>query len=191
MWGTRMLVRCLLAFLLASSAGNGQPVSPIQAAVEKRISALLQWAADPIVRTSISRANARPRPMSVIKEIDELWQTTVGIDDFMRSLLTNECAERLKTLRSSLPEISEIFVTDASGANVAMTNKTSDFWQGDEPKFLNGLTPGKRGYHVDLVGFDESIQAYAVQIAVPIQDKGTAIGVMVLTLNLEMLNEER
>jgi C4-dicarboxylate-specific signal transduction histidine kinase len=44
---------------------------------------------------------------------------------------------------------------------------------------------------LDPVSFDESIQAYALQIALPIYDGGTAIGVIVVTLNLERLEEEQ
>ena len=105
----------------------------------------------------------------------------------MRSLMTSPCAERLRTLRANLPEIAEAFVTDGLGANVAMTNKTSDFWQGDEAKFTRAMSGNRRSYHIDPVRFDESIQAYAVQIALPIFGGQAPIGVLVVTLNLEKL----
>ena len=90
-----------------------------------------------------------------------------------------------------MPEIAEVFVTDRRGANIAMTNKTSDYWQGDEDKFTMAFSRGRRAYHLDPVSFDESIQAYAVQIALPIYDGDTAIGIIVVTLNLERLEEEQ
>jgi hypothetical protein len=77
------------------------------------------------------------------------------------------------------------------GANAAMTNKTSDYWQGDEAKFTKAISGGRNSYHVDPVSFDESIQAYAVQIALPVFDQGAAIGVLVATLNLEKLERMR
>ena len=103
--------------------------------------------------------------------------------------MTNKCAEKLRALRSNMPEIAEAFVTDRHGANVAMTNKTSDYWQGDEDKFTKAIAGSRNSYHLDPVGFDESIQAYAVQIALPVYDEGRAIGVLVATLNLEKLGE--
>jgi hypothetical protein len=143
-----------------------------------------------VVRT-VKKANAENRPTPEIKKIDERWQSTAGTNDFMRSLMTNTCAERLRALRADMPEIAEAFVTDRQGANVAMTNKTSDYWQGDEDKFTKAIIGSRNFYHLDPVGFDESIQAYAVQIALPIYDGGRAIGVLVATLNLEKLGERQ
>ena len=109
----------------------------------------------------------------------------------LAGLMTNACAERLRQLRSGRPEIAEAFVTDRLGANIAMTNKTSDYWQGDEAKFTKAFAGGKDGYHLEPVTFDESIQAYAVQIAVPVWDQGSVAGVMVLTINLEKLERNQ
>ena len=163
--------------------------SKIQTAVETRIPKLRSWAGDPTVVRTVEKANAENRSAAEIEEIDVRWQSTAGIDDFMRSLMTNSCAERLRALRSGMPEIAEAFVTDRRGANVAMTNKTSDYWQGDEDKFTKTIIGSRSSYHLDPVGFDESIQAYAVQVALPVYNEGRAIGVLVATLNLEKLGE--
>jgi hypothetical protein len=165
--------------------------SKIETAVESRIPRLRKWSGDPTVVRAVKEANAANRSVDDIKKIDDRWQSTAGIDDFMRSLMTNPCAERLRALRAEMPEIAEVFVTDRRGANIAMTNKTSDYWQGDEDKFTKAFSRGRNPYHLDPVSFDESIQAYAVQIALPVYDEGKAIGVIVVTLNLERLEEEQ
>jgi hypothetical protein len=186
MTGVLVLFLCFLANL-------GLPVEganpKIQSAVETRIPKLRRWAGDPTVVSAIEKVNAENRSAARIKAIDKQWQSTSGIVDFMRSLMTNRCAERLRALRSAMPEIAEAFVTDRQGANVAMTNKTSDYWQGDEDKFTKAIIGSKNSFHLDPVGFDESIQAYAVQVALPVYSGGRAIGVLVATLNLEMLGE--
>lgn len=41
------------------------------------------------------------------------------------------------------PEYAEIFVMDNQGANVAMSDKTSDYWQGDEDKFVRSFAGGE------------------------------------------------
>ena len=168
-----------------------QPGSAIEADVRGRVPVLRQWAADPTIVASVRRANRQARSMGAIREIDRRWQSTSGVDEFMRSILTNAGAERLRALRSRMPEITEAFVTDRLGANVSMTNKTSDFWQGDEDKFKRTVSAGPDGHHIEPVGFDESIQAYAVQICVPVPDGGSVIGVLVATLNLERLERVR
>ena len=60
---------------------------------------------------------------------------------------------------------------------------------GPSDKFTKTVAGGKNFYHIDPVGFDESIQAYAVQIALPVYDASKAGGVMIVTLNLEKLEE--
>ena len=59
---------------------------------------------------------------------------------------------------------------DNQGANVAMTDKTSDYWQGDEAKFKKSYHNGKGTVFVDEVEFDDSSQAYLVQVSVPVKD---------------------
>ncbi len=189
----RMFLTCLSVILcLTLTKAFAQVVdSVLQDEVEKRIPTLRQWAKDPVILTTLRKANTRQRSTSSIQEIDARWQSTAGIDEFMRSILTNPAAERLRSLQPKLPEISEAFLTDRLGANAAMTNKTSDYWQGDEAKFTKAIRGGRNSYHVDPVSFDESIQAYAVQIALPVFDQGVAIGVLVVTLNLEKLERMR
>ncbi len=189
----RMFFTCLsVIFCLSPTKAFTQGAdSAILDEVDKRIPTLREWAKDPVILTTLRKANARQRSTSSIQELDARWQSTAGLDAFMRSILDNPAAERLRSLRSKLPEISEAFLTDRLGANAAMTNKTSDYWQGDEAKFTKAIRGGRNSYHVDPVSFDESIQAYAVQIALPVFDQGVAIGVLVVTLNLEELERMR
>jgi hypothetical protein len=181
-----LLFIAVLACAYPSTALEQRIDPRVREEVDKRLKVFRKWAADPILVQTIRKANARPQSSEIIKDIDEKWQSTSGIDEFMRSLLENSCAERLRSYRSGLPEIAEAFVTDRTGANIAMTNKTSDYWQGDETKFTKAFSGGG-AHHIDPVSFDESIQAYAVQIALPVMASGEAIGVLVLTLNLEKL----
>lgn len=162
----------------------GRTDSRLQNAVEKKIPLLQQWTLDPIIVGAIKRANARPRSTRTITEIDKRWQSTPGTDPLVRSLMTNDCAMRLRALQSALSATAEAFVTDRLGATVAMTHKTSDFWQGDEDKFTKALAGRRGSYHIDPPRFDE---APAIQIALPVFDAGTAIGVMVVTLDREKL----
>jgi hypothetical protein len=187
---TALMCLCLAGHL-AFTSSTVRTEAKIELAIEKRIPELRRWAADPTVVQTVKRANAQARSLPDIREIDKQWQSTGGVDDFMRSLMTNAGSEKLRSLRSTLPEIAEAFVTDRRGANAAMTHKTSDYWQGDEAKFTKAIAGSRSDYHVEPVSFDESIQAYAVQIALAVYDDGNAIGVMVVTLNLEMLEQEQ
>lgn len=178
----------LLSLLtLASAAMQGPPA--IADEIQKRVAIVRQWARDPVVIATVVRANAETLSASAIETRDRVWQATAGVDPFMQDLLDAACSARLRELSARTPELGEAFVTDRRGANVAMTRKTSDYWQGDEDKFERAFTGRLDAYHIDPVQFDESIQAYAVQIAVPVAARGAAVGVLVVTVNLERIVE--
>jgi hypothetical protein len=120
----------------------------LRAQVEARVAVVQQWAADPIVVQAVREANARPLSMNEIETINREWEAATGVNEFMRTLIDHPAARRLKELRSGSPEIQEAFLTDALGANVAITNKTSDFYQGDEVQYLEAFNQGKGGVHI-------------------------------------------
>jgi hypothetical protein len=79
---------------------------------------------------------------------------------------------------------------DNQGANVAMTNKTSDYWQGDEAKFTDSFKNGVGAIHISTVEFDESAQAYLVQVSVPVMEGGKAIGALTIGVNIDELEAQ-
>ena len=107
----------------------------------------------------------------------------------MSLLMSNAAAAELRKLESSKPYFNEIFIMDNQGANVAMTNKTSDYWQGDEAKFTQAFAKGRGAIHYGEVSFDTSAQAYLIQVSVPIIDGTRAIGVLTAGINLDLLEK--
>jgi hypothetical protein len=159
----------------------------LQAEVEARTPIVERWASDPIVVEAVREANENLRSMRQIEVIDALWQATRGVNRFIRDVIDHPAAERLRELRSSNPELQEAFLTDRLGANIATTNKTSDFYQGDEAKFTEAYNDGAGSIYIGKIARDESIQSFSVQIGVPVMDEGRAIGVLVVTVNAEKL----
>ena len=81
---------------------------------------------------------------------------------------------------------------DRQGCIVAESKKTSDFWQGDEDKFVKSFADGKGAIFVDESTYDESTRAPLIQVSVPVFDPNTreAIGVMTVGLNIGVLDEQ-
>ncbi len=67
---------------------------------------------------------------------------------------------------------------DNQGALVCATEKTSDDWQGDEPKWIKAFNNGHGTTFIDRPRFDSSAHEYLAQISVPIIDAGKTIGVI-------------
>ncbi len=128
-----------------SLAPAGPKLDPaLSAQVEERVSVVRDWAADPILVQAVREANAHERSMSEVQKLNREWEEATGVTPFMRSLIDHPAARRLKELRSSSPEIQEAFLTDAIGANVAITNKTSDFLPGGRAAVPRGLQSRQR-----------------------------------------------
>ncbi|MGH9323523.1 MAG: PDC sensor domain-containing protein [Vicinamibacteria bacterium] len=182
----------LITFGLWTIAIASQKIDPaVEAEVQGRVAEVQGWAADPTIVAAVLEADGNLRSMDEIEEIDRDWQAATGVTDFMRTLINHPASERLRELRSSDPALQEIFATDQLGALVAATNKTSDFYQGDEEKFHEAFAEGKGGIHIGKLALDESIQSYSIPIGVPVLDQGKAIGVLVATLNVQKLKRKR
>ena len=72
----------------------------------------------------------------------------------------------------------ESFVMDDRGALVCMTQRTSDYWQGDEAKWQRSFNEGRGALYVGEIAWDESADSMLVQISVPIMSDGRAIGAL-------------
>ena len=68
-----------------------------------------------------------------------------------------------------------------------MTDKTSDYWQGDEAKFKKSYNGGEGAVFIDDVEFDDSTQAYLVQISVPVKDGGNVIGAITFGIDVDQI----
>ena len=76
---------------------------------------------------------------------------------------------------------------DAQGLNVAQSDVTSDYWQGDEAKWQETYNTGN--VHIGDVELDESTQTYQAQVSLPIFDpeSNAVIGAATFGVNLELL----
>ena len=144
---------------------------------------------DPIIVKAVIEQNKLNISLDEIKKKDDLWKNTPGIVDYMKAIMESECGKHLRDIQSGKPYYSEIFVMDNQGANVAMTDKTSDFWQGDEAKFQKSFNNGAGAVFVDEVEFDDSTQTYLVQVSVPVVDGGKVIGAITFGIDVDKFDE--
>lgn len=150
-------------------------------------SELAALTADPVIVNAITAQNARAVPLPAIQSADKRWMETAGVADFMKDLIDSPAGTQLRAWRKQRPYVSEIIVMDNQGANVAITEKTSDYWQGDEKKFTESFRNGGVIF-VDKVKFDDSTQTYSVQVSVPVRDAaGTPIGAICYGIDIENL----
>ena len=182
---------CLLAAIaalvlgIAMTAIAGEPApAKVKTLATSKLKALGN---DPTIVAAVKAANAEGRTLDQIKTRDAEWQKTPGIDANMKALMDNTCGKYLHKLQTELPYLAEVFVMDNQGANVAMSDKTSDYWQGDEPKWQDSYKGGAGAVHISDVKFDDSTQTYTVQVSVPVMDAGHAIGAVTFGVDIDQI----
>jgi hypothetical protein len=181
-----MLSVAMATLVLGGLALAGEPAP--QKVKDLAASKLAGIGSDPLIVAAVQAANAEGRTLDQIKTKDAEWQKTAGVVDYMQALMESECGKHLREVQASAPYFAEIFVMDNQGANVAMTDKTSDYWQGDEPKFQESFKGGAGAVHIGDVKFDDSTQAYLVQVSVPVLDGGKAIGAITFGVDVDQVD---
>jgi hypothetical protein len=166
-----------------AAAGEAAP----QKVVDLAKTALVELGNDPVIIAAVKAENGKGKSIDQIKDMDQKWKDTPGIADYMKALMESQCGKYLRKVQSSASYFSEIFVMDNQGANVAMTDKTSDYWQGDEAKFKKSFNNGTGGVFVDDVEFDDSSQAYLAQVSVPVKDGDTVIGAITFGIDIDQV----
>ena len=155
-----------------------------QKVVDLAHNALVRYGKDPLIIAVVRGKNARSKPLTEIKKLDKIWKNTPGVADYMRELMDFECADYLKRIQKSKSYFAEIFLMNNQGTIVAMTDKTSDYWQGDEVGFQKSFNQGTGAVFVDEVNYDQSTRAELVQVSVPVMDGDKAIGA--ITFGIEV-----
>jgi hypothetical protein len=176
----------LLTLLLSSMTVAGETVPK---AVMDLVPALKEWGNNATLIAAVKEQNAKGMSLDTIKKTDKEWMAATGVTPFMKAMMENSAAKELAKLESSKPYFDELFLMDNQGANVAMTNKTSDYWQGDEDKFTESYKGGQGAVDIGKVKFDKSSQAYLVQVSVPVMDAGKAIGAITIGINVDELEK--
>jgi hypothetical protein len=154
--------------------------------VQKYLKGLRRIAAEPLVVKAVKAANDSGwQSQQQIDQIDLRWRQTMGTDDpLVQKYLKNRCADWLRQNQQQNASYVELFVMDGKGCIVAESDKTSDYWQGDEPKWIECFNGGKGRIHVGEVEYDQSTQLYVVQISLPVRDEHqTTIGAVTVSVS--------
>ncbi len=147
---------------------------------------VMTWASAPVLidtaREGYARSEAQGLPEMTSGEIEALMESSqsLGIDpaadDFLKEIL------------GSSGYFGEIFLTDAHGYNVALTNPTSDFVQSDESWWQETW---EEGISVGDVEYDESAGMWGCDICVRVDDPRTEepVGILKAVMSLTRIQE--
>lgn len=154
--------------------------------VDRLMPELRRMATDPDVVRAVRAQNARRMPLATIRQQDAAWLATTALTPFKQALLDTGCSRALRRFQERMGRsVAESFAMDDQGALVGATRRTSDYWQGDEAKWSRTYAGGRGGPELrEPPFFDESSQAYVVQVSLPVRDGAQVIGALTVSLSL-------
>ncbi|MDP4536132.1 cellulose-binding family II protein [Alkalimonas collagenimarina] len=147
-----------------------------------------QLASSTAVIEGVLASNTKPMPPTQLHAKDQQWIDEVEQMEpqLGRRMLQQPLSQFLQQWQQQQAGlVNEIIVTDQQGKNVAISAITSDYWQGNEAKFLNVFQQDK-DYFLDAVVFDASTQRFQVQLSLAIVDEaGQHSGVLTVGIDVE------
>ena len=144
-----------------------------------------------MLKDSNAECAAMPDVYTYLDEMDRLWvdPSAPGSAELVDNLLNNPASQDLKATLEKLTDTTgyavfgEIFVTNAYGANVAQTGRTTDFRQDDEDWWQAAR---EEGIHISDVDYDESAGFLAVEVCIRIEDDDEqTVGIMKAVMNID------
>jgi len=137
---------------------------------------------DPELLAAIAAKNKTVESPAEIRRIDEEWQRN-RLFPLRKTVTSSPCAARLRKLVQDDKLVVEAFLMDSRGGLVCSTVETSDYWQGDEAKWLKTYHEGAPVF-VDEPALDASMGVFAMQLSRLVSDARGKIGALTLTLKV-------
>ena len=150
-----------------------------------------KWMNNPLIINMVKSQNEKNKLLnqSEILKLDNQWRIEFKSENYslIEKISSNSLSQFLKKIKiESNGLYSEIFVMDNKGLNIGQSDKTSDYWQGDEAKFQKTFQ-NKASIFVDQIEYDESSRKFQVQISFILNDPilQTPIGALTVGVDLE------
>ncbi|MCR6498467.1 hypothetical protein MUO32_05430 [Shinella sp. CPCC 101442] len=191
-WRRPALAAVLVVGLLFAGPTGAQQDVRVTAIADYVEANVRPWLAEPAIVNAVIAQNAVHSRLNQaeIQDLDARWRVELlsGKRPLIDATLSNPLSLYLKgRQRAAEGLITEIFVMDNRGLNVGQSDITSDYWQGDEAKWLKSFGAGM--LVVEEAERDESTQLMQSQASLPIRDprSGAVIGAITVGVNLDAL----
>ena len=179
--------------LLASTVTAQQDISEseLEALLSVKVRTVQHMALNPLLVRAARQQNASGLTAEEVARREKAWRASKELTPFKLSLQTSPAGRFLKQQIKRNKSFNEAFLTDNQGANVAAFPATSDYWQGDEDKWSKSFNGGKGRIFIGGLELDESTDTVAAQVSAPVLDRGKTIGVLVVGVTINYLQERR
>lgn len=171
-------------FLLSSNERN---------IIKERIGFLRDWLQDAALQQTVAHYNYLHAawPQEAILQRDLQWRQAVGAGDetVLSAMVDETLSAQLRQWREQHDIVNEIIVTDVRGLNLATTPWSTDYWQGDEEKFVAAIAADYGQWEFGEVAYDTSTSRFQVSVSAPIYMPGHVYpqGTMILGIDIHRI----
>ncbi|MEL6963963.1 MAG: hypothetical protein AAFO01_14510 [Pseudomonadota bacterium] len=155
---------------------------------------LQSWLSSPLVIDAINKQNNDHAGLTDadIDSMDKQWRSQAknGGGPLIDRVVQREASAYLSGKKKESGDlVTEVFIMDNKGLNVAVSDITSDYMQGDEAKWKKTYPQGAGQIFVDEVEFDDSSETFQSQVSATVVDpaSGRAIGAVTFGINIDAL----
>jgi hypothetical protein len=178
-------------YLIATPGQDGVYRVPLEAYARDE---LAKWLTEPALIAAINAQNVEHENLTedAVIALDQQWRAEAGNNGgpLIEKLLSAPVSKwLLEQQQATAGFVTEVFVMDNKGLNVAQSVETSDYWQGDEAKWQQTYSVGPDALHISEVEFDDSTGFYQSQGSLTISDPSTGevIGAITFGINVQSL----
>lgn len=179
--------------LAASTASAQQPAPDARTLITpKMVEDMRSFLDAPLVTMSVKAQNERRSGITQgdIDSLDQEWRAELKTDDqpLIAATLSSPASAYLTQVQANSGGLYiALFVMDANGLNVGQSAVTSDYWQGDEDKFIRTFPVGPDAVFIDAPEFNDEFNVWMVQVNLTLAESGKAIGSATVEMNLTEL----
>ena len=175
-YATQQAEHSLRAAIVETSRSRARSaMDEIDRALHLRVAAWQAYVQSELVRETLRASNAQLQamddPQAWINDREAAWpppgRSSQHLDRLLEHSLSRDLRLHIETLEADAgyPVVSEVFITNRFGANVAQTGRTEDFRQDDENWWRDAA---RDRLFVGDVEYDKSADAFSVDICVRI-----------------------
>lgn len=186
------IARALTAFRRVFIRGVSSGEDPkLQNIVRKLISVEVNpWLKDSLIVTALRAQNRETGNYSQdrISELEGQWhdEFTTNQYSLIAKNLDRPVSRYLKRVKlNGLGMYHEILLMDGIGLLAGASDPNSDYWQGEEAKWLETYRVGKDALHIGDLKFDPSALAWEIQISLPVIDPETDQPIGAITMGID------
>lgn len=176
-----MIRYLMIAYLLMASSfvWSSAPSDSYQTRLACLGNQVSNLAKDTKLLAAVNNYNSNPPDP---QQLDKEWSTHNQSSPFLKQILDNDAADNMRKWIHRISIQGEGLLIGRNGGLVSATEKTTDYWQGDEAQYLKAISlrPGEVFMQNEML--DESTHLMLIKVSSPIYNPRSkhAIGVLVI-----------